>query len=111
MAVAIHTTLIDLENRHALEVRGADEATVAFLNTHGLEGNGYTWAGIVDSIARLELASEHASFGWSPEADDLLVTCRERAPLERLRAAVARYAADESLLKNAIAKADPEMMD
>jgi hypothetical protein len=111
MTLIVETELVALDSGHGLVVRSFDAATIEFLNNQGLDGNGYTWTGIVDAIARMELASEHSKFSWSPEADELLVTCKDRTPLERLQSAVARYGADESLLQSAIDNADPEMMD
>lgn len=111
MALSIETELIDLDGGHGLVVRSFDEPTVAFLNDRGLDGNGYTWTGIVDSIARAEMAADHAKLSWSPEADELLVTSTDREVLTRLQAEVERYAADEALVAAAIENADPEMMD
>lgn len=111
MSIPISTKVIELAGDYALVVGSQDEAAIAFLRERGFEGNGYTWHGLVDSIARLRMSTEVPRLTWSPEADDLLVTCADEATLERLAALVTSFTQDELLLNSAIENADPELME
>jgi len=111
MALTVETTSIALDDGHGLLVGSTDPDTIEFFNDRGLDGNGYTWNGIVDSIARLEMPSEHGKLDWSPEADDLLVLSSDPDLLKRLETLVQQYVGDESMMERALENADPEMMD
>ena len=103
--------IVELDDVFGLTLGSHDEETIEFFNEQGLEGNGHTWGGVVESIIRLEMPDSYDQLTLSPEADDLLVTCDERPPLERLSEFVRRYAADESLMARAIENGDPEWLD
>ncbi len=111
MALTIETEILELDDRAALIVRSFDDETIAYLNERGLDGNGYTWTGIVESIARSEMPTDCSKLNWSPEADELMVTSADRDVLDRLRTAVLRYASDDSMMASAIENANPEYMD
>jgi len=103
--------LTGLGDGFGLTVGSIDEESIEFFNEQGLDGNGHTWGGVVESIIRLEMSDAYDQLSLSPEADDLLVTCDRRVLLEQLSEHVHRYAADESLMARAIENADPDWLD
>ena len=111
MVLTVTTSLVELDGKYGLLVESDDPATSEFFEQRGLEGNGYTWNGVVESIARLEMAGECQKLDWSPEADSILILCSESEPLERLEQHIADYAGDDSKIESALAAANPEMMD
>ena len=111
MELDIAISVCELDDCFGLTVAGVGTETVEYFERRGLEGNGYTWDGVVDSIARLEMPECHDQISSSPEADDLLVTCNDRQVLERLAEQVRRYAADVALMDRAIEEADPDLLE
>ena len=111
MALTVETTLIELDGKHGMIVGSEDPETVEFFHDRDLDGNGHTWNGVVDSIARLEMTAEYDKLDWSPEADDLLVLSADSDLLQRLSDLVQQYVSDESKMELALENADPEMID
>ena len=111
MVLKVETILVELGDKRGLQVGTSDPDTIEYFNDRGLDGNGYTWSGVVDSIARLEMPSEYGKLDWSPEADDLLVISSDLDLLKRLETLVQRFAGDEAKMQSAMENADPEMMD
>lgn len=111
MKLAVDAKLAELSGRVAFTVGSNEEETIEFFNEQGLDGNGHTWGGVVESIIRLEMPDVYDQLSLSPEADDLLVTCDRHDLLEQLEQHIRRYAADESLMARAIENGDPEWLD
>jgi hypothetical protein len=111
MSIFVSAKIVELNGGYALVVGCHDKDAIEFLRSRGYEGNGYTWHGLVHSIARLRMCAELPLLKWSPEADDLLVISDDRKTLERLAAMVTSFAQDQSLLNSAIENADPELME
>jgi len=65
MELEVHLDVTKLDDDFALVVGSHAEETVEFFNERGLDGNGHTWAGIVESILRLEM----------PEMYDRIANC------------------------------------
>jgi len=111
MELEVHLDVTKLDDDFALVVGSHAEETVEFFNERGLDGNGHTWAGIVESILRLEMPEMYDRFGLSSEADDVLVTCGDRQLLERLGQCIRRYVTDETLMAEAIDSGDPDWLE
>ncbi|HUT12493.1 MAG TPA: Imm51 family immunity protein [Thermoguttaceae bacterium] len=111
MELEVYLDITKLDDDFALVVSSHAEETIEFFNERGLDGNGDTWAGIVESIVRLEMPEMYDRFSLSPEADDLLVTCDDRQLLERLGQCIRRYVADETLMAEAIENGDPDWLE
>ena len=111
MVLEIYAHVIQLSDGYGLQIGSQQMGTVEFFQSRDLHGNGHTWAGVVESIIRLELPGFYDLLQISPEADDLLVTCKDRETLERLEEIVWRYVADEAMMARAIENGDPDWLD
>ena len=95
----------------SLVIDGNVEATREWFEERGFDGNGYSVHGLVDSIVRWKLPELFDELSFSPEADNLMITCDERGPLEEVQKAVEAVSTSESALQEAVDKADPECME
>ena len=71
-------------NAFALTIASGDEATIGFFNQLGFEGNGYTWDGILSTLARMKFSERLDELSFSPEAESALVHCRDPMLIEAL---------------------------
>ena len=62
---------------------GSDD-TYNWFRKQGLEGNGYTILGLVDSLCRLKLQDDIGKYEIEAEADNTWVYGREKEPIDRL---------------------------
>ena len=94
---------------YGLAVELADEDSQYWFIEAGHDGTGYSIHGLVYSIARTHLPAIVDKLRFSPEADNLLVSCPARWPLERLRACINKVLRDEKALQQAMQSVDPNM--
>lgn len=75
-----------------------------WLQDQGLEGNGYTILGLVESLCRLELSEDQGKYEMEAEADNTWVYGRDKSAVDRLVAKFNDCTKDEAgvqrLIKN-----------
>jgi len=89
---------------------GSDE-TYDWFQQQGLEGNGYTILGLVDSLCRLKLQDDIGKYKMEAEADNAWVYGRKKEPIDRLIEKFKEMTADEDGLKKLIENASSDMLD
>lgn len=104
--------LVDLKDGHyALIVECFDEKIVSKFNEMGYDGNGDTWFGITESIARLTFGSISNQISHSPEADSEMAVSTNKKLLEKLGQEVERAFNDDVFLKKVIDNANPDYLE
>ena len=73
---------------------------------HGLQGGGYTWQGIIESLVRMCMPGVCELVEVGAEADNAYVVCRDRAVIESLSQMIEEAIRDRDLLKNVIENAE-----
>jgi hypothetical protein len=76
-----------------------------------LQGGGYTWHGIVDSLVRLRAPEIAEAVKFDPEGDTFVAVSKEPEPLRRVAALIEEALADPELLRRAIAEADLDLLE
>src|SRR3954471_15197358 len=102
----------DPKGRHCLTIGDTDihEKTNALFEDRGLQGNGYTWEGIVAALIALHLPAEAARLrDLGAEADNVYLYCDDRALLERVAELFRQALADHQLLEQAIEQAGDDL--
>ena len=77
----------------------------------GYESGGYGWHGVADALIRLKAPHLANKIEFNPEASMFAAYGQDRAAIEELGRLLRSAVDDESLLKNALENADPELMD
>ena len=108
----LQTKIIELDDAlFALTIECCDEETIKKFNEKGFEGNGYTWCGIIESIARLEFGDKSSSLSYSPEADSTMVIYKDKETLKNLELKVTEALKNSDYMKKVIENSNPEYMD
>lgn len=71
-----------------------------------LEGGGYTWEGLIESLIRLRTPDAMSSIEIGAEADNAYVNSADRNILERIASLIEEAINEEKLLREAIENAD-----
>ena len=71
-----------------------------------LQGGGYTWEGLIESLVRLRMPDAMPSIEIGAEADNAYVNSADRNILERIAALIEEAINDDVLLMEAIENAD-----
>ena len=86
------------DGRFCLTVMDADEATYALFDERELQGGGYTWECIVQSLVEMRLPDALPRLHFGAEADNMHVDSDDRQLLEQVAALVQAAIADRELL-------------
>jgi hypothetical protein len=81
------------------------------LEARGLEGGGYTWHAIVDSLVRLHAPEIVERVNCDPEAGMFVAYGDELEALRVVAGLIRRAIQDEALLLEAVAHADPDLLE
>lgn len=87
------------------------DATAELFEEMGQEGGGYGWHGVVDALVRLKAPKLADRLSYDPEASTFVALSRDQDALRQVAELIRKAIADPKLLKQAIEKADPELMD
>lgn len=85
--------------------------TAAFMERHQLQGGGYTWEAVADSLLRLRNPGILKALEFDPEGSMLFVHSRDKEALRAVAALIHQAQADETLLQEAVSHADPELLE
>ena len=75
------------------------------------EAGGYAWHGVADALVRLKAPKLKKMFDYDPEASMFVAYGKDRDALRQLAKLILEAMADPAVLKEAIAKANPKLMD
>ena len=91
----------------ALTVECFDQKAIKHFKKQGYEGNGYTWQGLTESIARLELDDKANDLCHTPGADEAMVTSDDEAILQLIETKIKMAFNNTDYMKKVIDNADP----
>lgn len=112
MTLRINTSLHRLHvGGFGLSVESGDEQTYSFFNEQGLLGDGCTWHAVVDALVRTTMPRARPKLEFLSEAGGLLITCKDRQLLERVRLAIRQAIRSEDAIVLAIENARPELLE
>ena len=97
------------DGRYGLTVMepGAPDASYwQVFEENELQGGGYTWEGLIESLVRLRMPDSLSSIEIGAEADNAYVNSADRKLLERIAALIEEAINEEELLMEAIENAD-----
>ena len=75
------------------------------------DGGGYGWHGVVDALVRMKAPKLKRRLEYDPESSMFAVVSTDRDALRQVADLIRAAVQDSELLKEAIRKADPELMD
>src|SRR4051812_15677177 len=87
------------------------DPTEATFEEMGQEGGGYGWHNVVDALIRTKAPQIAESLDYDPEASMFVVVSDDLDVLRTVAGLIRHAIRDPALLKEAIANADPELMD
>lgn len=102
---------MDYENGNFGLVFDDFDATYETFEEMDQEGGGYGWHGVMDALVRMKAPHLYKKLHFDPEASMFAVSSKDRAALAQVAALMRDAINDPELLKEAIANADPELMD
>lgn len=89
-----------------MEPGAADASYWEVFEDHELQGGGYTWQGLIESLVKMRMPDSIASLEIAAEADNAYVNSSDRGMLEQLAALIEAAIEDDELLLQAIESAD-----
>jgi hypothetical protein len=87
------------------------DGTAAIFAELGHEGGGYGWHGVVDALVRMKAPKVRRKLRYDPEASMFVVLSKDREAIRQVAALIRAAVDDPALLREAIAAADPDLMD
>lgn len=103
--------LDDIENGlYSLSFDEFDLAADVF-EAAGWDGGGYGWHGVVDALVRMQAPALESQIDYDPEASLFVALSQNRDALVQVAGLMRDALAAPKLLQEAIANADPELMD
>jgi hypothetical protein len=75
------------------------------------EGGGYGWHGVVDALVRMKAPKLQKQLSYDPESSMFVARSADKDVLKKVAELIRNAIADPKLLKQAIKKADPDLMD
>lgn len=75
------------------------------------EGGGYGWHGVVDALVRMKAPKLQKQLDYDPEGSMFVALSDDKDVLKKVAELIRAAIADPKLLKQAIKKADPDLMD
>ncbi|MCJ8330842.1 MAG: hypothetical protein HRT89_06355 [Lentisphaeria bacterium] len=103
--------VIDIDDRFALIVECFDEQIIAEFQELGFDGNGYTWCGILESIARFISEDKAREILHTPEADNAMAIHNSKEYLEEIASKIRHAFEDSEYMKIVVQGADPEYIE
>ena len=103
-------TLVEHDGTYSLTFSVFD-ATAETFEEMDQEGGGYGWHGVVDALVRVKAPKLAAKLSYDPEASMFVALSDDKDVLKQVAELIRKAVADPKLLKQAIRKADPELMD
>ena len=94
------------EGKFCLTITETDDATYDLFEEMELQGGGYTWEGIVNSLINIKMPNLLQKLEMGAEADNMYVYCNEREQLVLLKELALSATKDHSLLIKAINAAE-----
>lgn len=88
----------------------ANGASLVF-DEAGFDGGGYGWHGVVEALVKMRARKLRRKLDYDPEASMFVVSSNDRDALRQVAELIREAIADPTLLREAIAKADPEVME
>lgn len=82
-----------------------------FLQERGLEGGGYTWHALAESLMRLRQPALYPDVKYDPEGSMSAAYGQNVAALEALAVLIRQVQTDDALLEEAIANVNPDLLD
>jgi hypothetical protein len=77
----------------------------------GFEAGGYAWHGVVEALVRMKAPKLAKRLEYDPEASMFAVLSDDLEALKKVAELMRKAIANPALLKEAIQKADPNLMD
>jgi Immunity protein 51 len=77
----------------------------------GYEGGGYGWHGVVEALVAMRASKLKRQLRYDPEASMFCVVSRNRDALRAVAGLIRAAVADPALLREALGRADPEIME
>lgn len=77
----------------------------------GFEGGGYGWHGVVDSLIRIKAPELSGKVGFDPEAGMFVAHGPDLDALKEVASLIREAVQNPVLLREAIERADPDLMD
>ena len=77
----------------------------------GFDGGGYGWHGVVEALVKMRVPKLRRKLAYDPEASMFSVSSKDRDALRQVAGLIREAIADPALLREAISKADPEVME
>lgn len=88
----------------------ANDAGLVF-DEAGFDGGGYGWHGVVEALVGMRAPKIRRKLRYDPEAGMFSVSSKDRDALRQVAGLIREAVAEPSLLREAISKADPEVME
>jgi hypothetical protein len=104
-------TLIESQDGTYQLVFEAFDRTAATFEEMDQEGGGYGWHGVVDALVRMKAPKLRKKLDYDPEASSFVAVSKDKEALKQVAELIRNAVNDPKLLKEAIKKADPELMD
>jgi hypothetical protein len=89
---------------------GANGADAVFEEA-GFDGGGYGWHGVVAALVEMRAPKLKKKLGYDPEASMFAVSSKDRDALEQVAGLIREAVADPALLREAVGKADPDILE
>lgn len=87
------------------------DATAATFEEMDQEGGGYGWHGVIEALVRMKAPRIAKKLNYDPEASMFVVSSKDRKALGTVAGLIRSAIADSQLLREAIEKANPDLMD
>ena len=87
------------------------DATAETFEEMDQDGGGYGWHGVVDALVRMKAPKLQKQLDYDPEASMFVALSADKDVLKKVAELIRDAIADPKLLKQAIKKADPDLMD
>ncbi len=88
----------------------ANDAGLVF-DEAGYDGGGYGWHAVVGALVEMRAPKLRRKLAYDPEASLFMVSSKDRDALRQVAGLIRAAVADPALLREAISKADPEVMN
>src|SRR5262249_40362236 len=103
--------LVEHDGGHYSLVFNDFDKAAAVFEGMGYEAGGYAWHGAVDALVRMHAPKLAKSLEYDPEASMFVVVSNDKEALREVAGLMRKTLRDPALLREAIANADPELMD
>lgn len=91
----------------AFDANGADTV----FEEAGFDGGGYGWEGVVRALVQMKAPKLKKKLSYDPEASMFCAVSKDRDALVQVADLIRNAVGDSALLREAIANADPDIME